>query len=286
MTTDIKKVLPAQLPNKNPVFIEVLNPIGFKGADDYLNSSMIDGYLAKLPSLTTISHAIAKSIPTFTQKNLVVFAQIRNSTYNKKKMQVLFLTFTYDTLFYGHLSRKGFLGVFYDKPTQSIGIDVQSEEAIAWINENLNKYFQVVVNLTTHQFMYQDYTPALRPRFASVCNKIQPVTLWLNQLTDLMKKLDPSIQEITKIELHNGDRFIAMPANFFLVCHLDKLLVKIFDKKGWFRYLELSVLKPGRGNVYTGVKNKEATKLISRYMDTCNYYKVSPYTVKESKRNP
>lgn len=281
MTTDIKKSLPAQMPKRNPVFIDILNPIGFNDAGNNLNSSMVDNYLTSLPSLTTVSHAIAKSIPEFTQKNLVVFAQIRNSTYNKKKMQVLFLNFTYDLLFYGHLSRKGFLGVFYDKPTQSIGVDVQAEDAIAWINENLNQYFQVVVNLTTHQFMYQDNKPALRPTFNPVCEKVAPITLWLNQLTDLMKHLDPTIQEITKIEMHNGDRFIAMPANFFLVCHLDKLLVKAFDKKGWFRYLELNVLKPGTGNVYTGVNNKEATKLISRYMDTCNYHKVSPYTVKE-----
>lgn len=283
MTTDIKKSLPAQMPKRNAVFIDILNPIGFNDAGNNLNSSMVDNYLTSLPSLTTVSHAIAKSIPEFTQKNLVVFAQIRNSTYNKKRMQVLFLNFTYDTLFYGHLSRKGFLGVFYDKPTQSIGVDVQAEDAIAWINENLNQYFQVVVNLTTHQFMYQGNKPALRPSFNPVCGKVAPITLWLNQLADLMKKLDPTIQEITKIEMHNGDRFIAMPANFFLVCHLDKLLVKAFDKKGWFRYLELNVLKPGTGNVYTGVNNKEATKLISRYMDTCNYHKTKPYTVKESK---
>ena len=281
MTNSAKNCLPAKMPRKNPVFNEVLNPIGFKTIGNELNIASIDGYLNKLPSLTTISHAIAKSIPVFTQKNLVVFAQVRNSTYNKKKSQVLFLSFTYDTLFYGHLNRMGFLGVFYDKQTQSIGVDVQSEDALSWINENLNKYFQVVINLTTHQFLYQDNKPALRNTFTPSCQKIAPVTLWLNQLTDLMKSLDPTIREITKIEMHNGNRFIALPANFFLVCHVDKLLIKAFDKKGWFRYLELDVLNPSTGIVYPGVNNKEATRLISKYMDSCNYHKVSPYTVKE-----
>jgi len=281
MITDIRKILPAKIPKRNPVFIDILNPIGLKDASDYISESSLNSSLSKLTSLTTITHAIAKSIPSFTQKHLVVIAQIKNSTYNGKKMQVLFLNFNYDTLFYGNLNRQGFLGVFYDKATQSIGIDVQSEDALAWVNKNLHLYFQVVVNITTHQFLYHENKPAKRDAFTPVCNKMSPVTIWLNQLVDIMKSVDSGIQEVTKLEMHNGDRFVAMPPNFFIVCYLDKILVKAFDKKGWFRYIEIDIKHPSNSNIYVGVKNKEVTKLISKYMDSCNYYKAAPYTVKE-----
>lgn len=281
MITDIRKILPAKMPIKNPVFIDILNPIGFKDASSYISETSLNRHLSRLTSLTTITHAIAKSIPLFTQKNLVVIAQIKNSTYKGKKLQVLFLSFNYDTLFYGHLSRQGFLGVFYDKDTQSVGIDVQSEDALAWVNKNIHLYFQVVVNITTHQFGYQEDKPAKRDSFTAVCNKISPVTIWLNQLVDIMKSVDPSIKEVTKLEMHNGDRFVAMPPNFFIVCYIDKILVKVFDKKNWFRYIEIDVLHPVSSKIYVGVKNKEVTKLISKYMDSCNYHKTVPYTVKE-----
>lgn len=281
MTINRRHVLPAEVPRVNPVFAEILQPNKFIDIGDAITTPMISNFLASLPSLTTITHAIAKAMPVTTQKNLVVIAQIRNNTYKRKKMQVLFLTFNYDTLFYGHLKRQGFLGVFYDEDTKSVGIDVQAQDAIEWLNLNLHLYFQVLINLTTHQYVYQTNKPALRSDFVPVCNKASPVTLWLNQLVELMKTLDPNIHEITKLEMHNGDRFIALPVNFFLICYVDKLLIKVYDKKGWFRYLELDVFNEGKGNIYMGVNNKEATKLISRYMDACSYHKVSPYTVKE-----
>ena len=281
MSTDIRKILPATIPRKNPVFLEVLDPIGFTDASCHIDESSINDYLLKSKSLVAMTHKIAKSIPIFTQKNLVLIAQVKSATYNKKKQQVLFLNFTYDTLFYGNLKRQGFLGVFYDKDTQSIGIDLQATDALSWLNKNIRLYFQVVVNLTTHQFLYHDDVPAKRDTFTPICNKIPPVTIWLNQLVHIMRSVDPCIKEITKLEMHNGDRFAPMPSNFFVVCHLDKILVKAFDKKSWFRYIEIDVKHPSNSQVYTGVKNKEATKLISKYMDSCNYHKTAPYTVKE-----
>lgn len=284
MTIALQKVLPIKLPIKNTVFMGILEPIGFKDIGTSIGNNDIENYLSNLPSLTTITHAIAKSIPVFTQKNMVVIAQIRKNTYQGKKMQSLFLTFNYDTLFYGHLNRQGFEGIFYDKTTKAVGIDVQSEDALIWINENLKDYFQVVINLTTHEYLYQEVKPRLREVFVPASTKIPPVTLWLNQLIETMKAVNTKMTGIEKLELHNGDRFALMPNNFFLVCYVDKLLLKLTDKKGWtISYMVLDIMNPSNNKLYIGVKNKDITMIISKYMDACNYHKSSPYTVKESK---
>lgn len=279
----LQNILPAALPAKNSVFSEVLELDGFNDAGEFISAADVDSYLSSLPSLNTINHAIAKRIPVFTQKHLVLIVSIRNHTYFGKKIQSLFLSFNYDSLFYNHLTRNKFEGVFYDKSSQSLGVDVQSAEALEWLKLNTKDYFQVVINLTTHQFYYSDNRPRLREPFKSLASKINPVTIWLNQLEDIIRQFVPSKYPTKKISIHNGDRFILMPENFFLVCYLDILLIKHESGNGIFNYIVIDVLNAENNKLYKGVKNKDITTSISRYMDACNYHKIKPYTVKESK---
>ncbi len=275
--------LPAQMPPKNSVFSDVLNIDGLKDASSLLSVEYIESLLSTLPSLNTINHAIAKKIPVFTQKSLVLIITIKNQTHLSKKIQALQLIFNYDVSFYNHIIRQGFSGVFYDKKSKAIYVNVQDNDAIEWLGKNIKDYFQVVINLTTHQFLYTEDRPRLRKRFVPISKKINPVTIWLNQLELIIRQFVPADYPTVKIELHDGNSFKLMPKNFFLVCYVDILLIKHESGHGIFNYLVIDVLNPENNKAFKGVKNKDITISISRYMDACNFNKIKPYTVKESK---
>lgn len=246
-----------------------------------LSDSKLSKLIGVMPSIVTLTHELAKLTPVFTQKSLVVIAIIRTKSYNKKTCKSIHFHFNYDTLFYGHLSRMNFFGVFYDRATQSVGIELTSTDALQWVCKNLHKYFQVYINLSTHDYQYSEDRPILRDSFVPIFNAMPAVSIWMAHLNTLIKALDRNINEVSKIEIHNGDKFQVMPNNFLLICQIDTLLIKVFDKKGWYRYLRIDLKDDKNSQIYFGVKNKDITKTISQYMDTCHYHGVTPFSVVE-----
>lgn len=281
----LQTLLPSTIPVKNSVFSELLEPQGFSDDESFISAKDIDGFLSSLPSLNTINHAIAKKVPVFTQKEMVLITHVKNMTQNRRRVQILFLRFGYHSSFYQAFMKNKFIGVYYDDNLKSIGVDVQDHEALAWLEKYIHRYFQVVINLTTHQFRYSESRPLLSSSFKSVSDKISPVTIWLNLIEEQVQRLMPTKLTTKKIEIHNGDRFIVMPENFFLVSYMDMLIIKHENEKGSINYIIFDSLNPENSKLYKGVRNKDITVAISRYMDACNYHKTEPYTVKESKRS-